>query len=474
MKNFTRFVYFISLIFLTLNSFAQSTKSSATLRLESYDRNGCNITIPNNPEWNITYNSFDLKGDLEPNVKFTRRDPSSVLKVEGKYYVWYSYSLTGGADKIAPWDLNDLYYATSNDGITWEEKGAAIERGAAGSFDHRSAFTTEVFYDNGTFYLIYQAAADTSGIFGRNTIAMASASSPDGPWKKLNNPILSPTISSSPAFDSNAVHDPCLIAFKGKYYLYYKGEGDERNICGLGIWNLDKQVKWGVAIADKPTGPFVKSPLNPVTNTGHEVCVWNSGEGIGIMLHQDGPEFATLQYAEDGVNFDIKGKVSDFVRLDPFNTEYPEAAGLYRHVGEEKSPVSGVSWGLYHVLTRSQGALWMYLKRFENTDSSVIVDDTDNQGIQPSQLSTTNFDTENKPNIYPNPTVNKLHIETSNKGLFTLNIIDINGRIVLNKTHSANDEALNISGLSDGFYILKLTNKSSNNVYFQNLIKGAK
>ncbi|GAB1858259.1 hypothetical protein MHTCC0001_30960 [Flavobacteriaceae bacterium MHTCC 0001] len=247
-------------------TYSQVTKSSATLRLEAYaQNNSCDVTIPNNPDWNITYERFDLQGDLAPNVTYTRRDPSSVLKVNGRYYVWYSYSLTDGVGKTAPWDLNDLYYASSSDGYEWEEHGLAVGRGPAGSYDHRSAFTTEVFYHDGTFYLIYQAAADLNGIYNENTIAMAYASSPHGPWTKLNNSILSPTVSNQPTFDDNAVHDPCLIYFNDKFYLYYKGEGSETNVCGLGVWDLDKQVKWGVAISDSPTGPFVNPKNSPLS-----------------------------------------------------------------------------------------------------------------------------------------------------------------------------------------------------------------
>ncbi len=356
--------------------------SSATLRLQEYEKSGnCDVKIPNNPEWNIAFTREELKGDLAPDIKYTRRDPSSVLKVDGKYYVWYSYSLTDGEGKKAPWDWNDLYYASSEDGYTWEEHGAAVERGAEGTFDHRSVFTPEVFYDakDSTFYLIYQAARDLEGIYDKNTIAMAHSKSPKGPWTKLEESILEPSKDST-FFDGNAVHDPCIVSFKDKYYLYYKGEGKYKPVCGVGIWGLDKQVKWGVAIADKPTGPYVKSPLNPITNTGHEVCVWNSGEGIALMLHQDGPEYGTIQYAEDGVNFEIKGKVEEFVLRD-YNTHFPEAAGVYRPVEKEKSPVTGVSWGISHRLQNSDGKFWMFMQRFESKNKDIIVDDKNISGI---------------------------------------------------------------------------------------------
>lgn len=469
MKLFNQLFLIISI---PLVASAQVFKSSATLRLEEHAKSGnCDVTIPNNPEWNIAFDRFNLKGDLAPNVTYTRRDPSSVLKVDGTYYVWYSYSLTNIPGKKAPWDFNDIYYSSSVDGYTWKEHGPAIQRGPEGSFDHRSAFTTEVFYHEGTFYLIYQAAAELEGIYDKNTIAMAFSSSPNGPWTKLEDSVLSPTVSDQPAFDDNAVHDPCLIYFKDKFYLYYKGEtSTPKPVCGLGIWGLNKQVKWGVAVSDNPTGPFVKSKYNPITNTGHEVCVWNSGKGIGIMLHQDGPEFGTLQYAEDGENFDIKGKITDFVRTNHNSFDYPEAAGLYRSINKEVSPVSGVSWGICHQLTREQGSFWMYLKRFENVNKKIIVDDADNKGINLDRLSSKKTNPAIKVGVYPNPTSNNLYIDSVEPGNYNLEIISISGQIVKTETYNSTTvDSINVSDIKKGVYVLKLKNKK--NTYKANFIK---
>ena len=57
-----------------------------------------------------------------------------------------------------------------------------------------------------------------------------------------------------------------------------------------------------------PKGPYVKSELNPVTNSGHEVVVWPYKEGICALM-TDGPEKNTIQYAPDGLNFEIKAHV---------------------------------------------------------------------------------------------------------------------------------------------------------------------
>ena len=237
-------------------------KSAASIREESYIEESCsNVNIPDDPDWNINFVQTELKGDLAPDKDYTRRDPSAVIKVGDLYYMWYSYSLTVDDKKTAPWDYNDLYYATSSDGITWDEKGAAVERGPEGSYDHRSVFTTEVFVHDGRYYLIYQAAADYAGVYGENTVAMAYADSPDGPWTKLEEPVLRPSYTEEDRFDKTSVHDPCVVVFNGKFHLYYKGEcnqGQCNKIC-----DLRKQVKWGVAIADSPTGPYVKIRFKP-------------------------------------------------------------------------------------------------------------------------------------------------------------------------------------------------------------------
>ncbi|MEI8641249.1 hypothetical protein P4S68_09605 [Pseudoalteromonas sp. Hal099] len=51
-----------------------------------------------------------------------------------------------------------------------------------------------------------------------------------------------------------------------------------------------REIKHGVAIADDVMGPYVKSEFNPISNSGHEVVVWNFRGGIASLLTTDGPE----------------------------------------------------------------------------------------------------------------------------------------------------------------------------------------
>ena len=196
-------------------------------------------------------------------------------------------------------------------------------------------------------------------------MAVSYADSPDGPWEKLSKPILSPadngewlgteddrfSVIAKGDFDSHKVHDPCLLYYKEKFYLYYKGEqmGEARNFGG-------REIRWGVAIADKPAGPYVKSKYNPVTNSGHEVCVWPYKGGVAALLTTDGPEKNTIQYAPDGINFEIVAVLKSA----------PEALGLFRAdlfqpPAEKDEPLDGIRWGLCHVLKGD----WQYIRRFE-------------------------------------------------------------------------------------------------------------
>lgn len=291
-----------------------------------------------------------------------RRDPSTIIKVDDLYYVWY----TRNCSTTSKWLDADLYYATSPDGVTWTEQGAAVTRGPRGAWDDYSVFTCNILVAEGTYYLCYQAettvddAATRRGC-GINVVGMAKADHPDGPWTKLPEPILRPTadgrfecpdlsrpwekvVLEQGSWDSEAVHDPGIIPRWGKYWLYYKGHGIDDLIFADSCW--------GVAVADHPEGPYVKSEFNPITNSGHEVWVWPYRGGIAAMVDWAGPEKGTVQYSEDGINFEVVASLEDI----------PPAGGAYiPDKFDDPEDGQGFSWGLCHY-GRSD---WNFLVRFE-------------------------------------------------------------------------------------------------------------
>jgi len=308
-------------------------------------------------EWFIEFSQLQpLKGDLAYEEGVVRRDPSAMIKENGKYYVWYSKSIgpTQGfagdieKDKVFPWDRCDIWYATSEDGWTWKEEGIAIGRGKKGAYDDRSVFTVEVMKFEDKYYLCYQTVKSPYTVRVKNQVGLAWADSPDGPWTKSKEPILSPAdngiwkgeeqnrfmIEKKGDFDSHKVHDPCIIPYKGKFYLYYKGEqmGEEITFGG-------RQIRHGVAIADHPKGPYIKSPYNPISNSGHEICVWKYKGGIASLITTDGPEKNTIQWAPEGINFNIMASIKGA----------PHAIGLNRSADNEKEPTEILRMGLSHI-----------------------------------------------------------------------------------------------------------------------------
>ncbi len=122
---------------------------------------------------------------------------------------------------------------------------------------------------DGKFYLCYQTVKSPYTVRVKNQIGLAWADSPDGPWTKSKEPILSPAdngiwrgekqnrfaVIKKGDFDSHKVHDPCILPYKGKFYLYYKGEQ-----MGEAITFGGRQIRHGVAIADDPKGPMSRAP----------------------------------------------------------------------------------------------------------------------------------------------------------------------------------------------------------------------
>jgi hypothetical protein len=88
-----------------------------------------------------------------------------------------------------------------------------------------------------------------------------------------------------------------------------------------------------------------------------------------------------------------------------------------------------------------------------NYTSGVI----DNTGIEELQSNTPSFI------LYPNPTQDAIAIKTLNTNLsgsdlFDVQIIDMSGRTVINKTKHSLVDPINVLGLKEGIYTLKLMN----------------
>lgn len=307
----------------------------------------------------------------------TRRDPSKVIFENGKYYVWYTGRKTPvkpvgmknakQATDVIPssdWDLADIWYATSEDGFTWEEQGIAVPRPPKPQPGWRSVTTTDILKFKGKYYLYFQAFMEASGLRGDFCpVSVAWADSPDGPWQHTGEIVIPNGPEGS--WDQYSIHDPYPLVHDGKIYLYYKGDFDKRPEL-----KPSKIRMQGLAIAEDPLGPFEKHPLNPVINSGHETTLFPFKEGVAAIVQRDGQEHNTIQYASDWVNFEI-ASITELL---------PVAAGPFvPDAFTDTKDGRGITWGLSHFI--NAGGNWQHtiLTRFD-CDLSRDVDDPEMKG----------------------------------------------------------------------------------------------
>lgn len=188
-----------------------------------------------------------------------------VKGADGRYHLFYSrWPIKAG---FAPgWALrSEIAYAVSDKptGPYRHVNVALPPRGtnpATGKkyWDADVTHNANAFFHNGNYYLYYM------GNFGdgknypmhRNhqRIGVAIASNPAGPWKRFDAPIVDIT-DDKKSFDSLCVTNPAAcMRPDGGVVLVYKAvqyiEGKE----------MGGNVRYGVAMADKPEGPYIRKP----------------------------------------------------------------------------------------------------------------------------------------------------------------------------------------------------------------------
>jgi beta-xylosidase len=293
-----------------------------------------------------TYSEARGIGD-EPNVM--RRDPSDIIKVGDLYYVWYSKG------DIAPGYDATIWYATSPDSHAWMEKGMALAKGDADRWDAASVFTPNILVAEGRYWLFYTGTSKTysKGFSPDSKIGIAVSDSPDGPWERLaSNPALKNS-EHREDFDSHLIDDACLIVRDGKYWFYYKGRQ---------LGKSPGTTQMGVAMADKPEGPYVKYEGNPVIPGNHAVMVWPQGKGVSTMVGTTGPATITrsVLYSEDGLKFTKTHSVE----------QVPRAGGAFRpEAFTDSGAGEKIEWGLH--IKKQEGSL-PFIERFYLKDAAAL------------------------------------------------------------------------------------------------------
>lgn len=139
-----------------------------------------------------------------------------VIEYEGMYYMFYS-----GADNDRG-RPNAIGLATSEDGVTWEKfEGNPILEPDNEGYDGICVSNGVPFVEeDGTWVLYY--AANAQACYGPGqTIARATAPSPEGPWTSDDEPIL--TSGTDSEWDDGFIMPHTVLKTDDGYIMYYSG-----------------------------------------------------------------------------------------------------------------------------------------------------------------------------------------------------------------------------------------------------------
>ena len=195
----------------------------------------------------------------------------------------------------------------------------------------------------------------------------------------------------------------------------------------------------------------------PITGTGAQDGLMSGTPTLptvlGITTELDifdqtaGNDFTTNNAAIAGLG-GVEGLTSsNHVLLGQFTTDGVFSFHLNLQIA---TPIAGES----QLFVSDSAGTNEFLDTTLNYTSGVIIDNT---GIEELQSNTPSFI------LYPNPTQHSIAIKTLNTNLsgsevFDVQIIDMSGRTVINKTKHSLVDPIYVVGLNEGIYTLKLIN----------------
>ena len=130
-----------------------------------------------------------------------------------------------------------------------------------GFFDATTCHNPTIHFVDGVYYLFYMG--NSNGKTNTKRIGLATSNSLEGPWARLDAPLLE---AGAPGeWDDHCTTNPAFVRHPdGRYLLYYKSWNTAEYENAPRGAAIKGNRKYGVAVADRPQGPYVKYMGNPV------------------------------------------------------------------------------------------------------------------------------------------------------------------------------------------------------------------
>ncbi len=196
---------------------------------------------------------------------------------DGLYYMYFSFW-----DKKLGFDAwvthSKIGYAVASDPFgEMEYCGIALD-GRGFGWDADCVHNPSVIKHNGKYYLYYMGNYGNGEFWDHRNhqrVGVAVADSPKGPFSRLDTPVIDV---SAVGHDSLMTSNPSVTEGPdGRFYMIYKAVENNGKLPRGGA------VVCGIAVADKPEGPFTKHPEPIMVNPENEwsvedAFIWYEGD----------------------------------------------------------------------------------------------------------------------------------------------------------------------------------------------------
>lgn len=158
-----------------------------------------------------------------------------------------------------------------------------------GFWDATTCHNPHIQYLYGTYYLFYMG--NCNGNTNTKRIGLATSRSLYGPWKRSDKPLLD--VGEKGGWEDHCTTNPAFVRTPdGECRLYYKSWNDSAYQTEKG--SIRGNRKYGLAVAEKPEGPYTKFYGNPVIDLSvyggnkqvEDAYVWYE-DGVYKMLMRD-------------------------------------------------------------------------------------------------------------------------------------------------------------------------------------------
>ena len=298
------------------------------------------------------------------------------------YYVWCNSPITGpdgkthvffsrwdAAKKMSGWiNGSEIAHAIADKPEGPYRVQGTVLQPRPGYWDATTCHNPFITTFNNKYYLYYMGNAN--GKTNTKRIGLAVADTLEGPWKRMDRPLLEP--GPEGAWDDHCTTNPVVLRHPdGRYWLYYKSWNTNDYETQTGAVRGNR--KYGLAFSDRPEGPFKKYEGNPVVDFSkrgnnaqlEDAFVWHQGSRFYMIARDMGyynHEYGIILSSSDGLVWGIPQIA--FYGADRYIQQPPAPAHLKRYGRFERPQLLIRDGRPTHLFTTSQGGRYSTASSF--------------------------------------------------------------------------------------------------------------